>query len=918
MPTDWRSRIQKGMDARRREKPSVVSMMSVQYTGLGENGIAEPEKAIGMLSTQDGPRMVHEDEMVSQDDNGMIHVTPSPLTLAKSESDQMMMMDYEDNGSVDGYKCGGKVKGYQYGTPSQGVMAAPPQEKPTIPAPQTQHQMMSPTPTSNRFASKENKDAYINWQSNSGYKANQQKQQAYEEKMKGTSGAGVATGGTGVSIPKTQDVSVGQKVAGVTPTTTGKVELPSTSTATTDFDPNKALEKIATGEHDIFKQQQDKLSSDLSAQARENMMFNLQGMAGQKGLTSGATTNLKAQMASDANAQRAQAMSQLGSAQQAQMLGATQSLLGADQWQQQFDLGKEQWKQEFELKKEQLDKADEIQDKIASDANYNNLSNYVSGLLKADKSMEDIMGNAEVQKFLQDYMGDSYTPEGAQALINDLMAFHLTDNSEIYKQKGQIAMDEYYNQKGSGATLEGLLADTDIENDVAKSLGFYDYNSLSDDDKAQVDQTISDYWGVIATTGAEKWIDYLKNDLYSGEDFWDTPGIEQDLKKLYQDAQKAIKYDDAGNIVGMDESYEFPFDDPDKMYGEYYDITGDDILYGDDGQAQIKVGDEYYNTDEIYYDTEGNKYTLDGADFSIDNGRISHEDIMKSWYNMSNSERDKYLNEDGSIDNKKFIKEQVLNGGFADDQFVKDGYVTTDSGKITEWNNYMSETDGKYNDIFNGTDSLMKISVTDKMYGVGIVMPDGTIAHSVDDLPTDFIGSEDYLMFKGTDGRYHVVDVDKNSEIAKKIYAQVNMADEGEGAMSGEEFSGAFDMENMYVDSNTGEIKNLTTKGYEFSNPTAENFTSTSTGEQGQKDFVDWVDANTGSTFTAANGNNYLITKVGSKIVFENQSGGDDYTISLLPITDSSDLVDFEGTDKQVMESIYSLFGTNTVGNIFK
>ena len=93
-------------------------------TGTGDNGTVEPSKPTHMLQTNNGPRMLHEDETVNIGPRGRFQVIPSEQTggqdnLEKIENGEAPVPGYKCGRRIQGY-MGGKMKGYQAGTLDDG------------------------------------------------------------------------------------------------------------------------------------------------------------------------------------------------------------------------------------------------------------------------------------------------------------------------------------------------------------------------------------------------------------------------------------------------------------------------------------------------------------------------------------------------------------------------------------------------------------------------------------------------------------------------------------------------------------------------------------------------------------------------------------------------------------------------------
>jgi len=827
MPTDFFERLRQGVE---RKKPQL--MKASIHTGVGSDGVAQPDKPIGMLNTAEGIRMVHEDEMVSQHPKTkMITVTPSPLTLAKSKEEQDEMVDIEQGKKFPGMMCGGKVKGYQYGTPVGGVAPASRGAhgfssvgigNPTDPISQQKSEMHK----ANADLAKKQAQGYVPAQQSDGQKAaNLAKEQA-SLKQQGQSWTGQGQITTGVSpistTPKTTTPTMldpkkmaeatakaGAKGTGeaVKDITTPETTTPSGDTVVTvkksehipfkyesetpGFSPKKSLESFALGTHDAYNQAQQQTNNAVSATNRENMAFGLQGLAGAENLTTGGQNLASAQMISDSAGNTAKANAELGKAQAQQQYNATLALLGQGNLETNF----------WETK--------EHNDKMKKDANYKDVVNHGNELLQIMKedtneplSYDEIIDEPRMVELLKNYFGRDYTRDEAKALIKTIATNMNSTNKGNYQDNTEALIDKSITT--SNATKDEVLKDTNILNMAAKANGYMGgWDSLTPEQKDKVTKYITDIYGIQTQSPNEKVMDYLKTDLFKDNPAWDTPGFENTVNDWITDMIQTGKLTkNADGTWNLPENEALPFSNPDYIYGNSVDISGDDITYGTDGKKSLTVNGVLVPENQVYYSTDGAKGTTGGE------GTYSAETVHKAWIGLSPAKKAMYYGVDGKLSQDelaKFIKDQVSNEGMGEE--YSDGtYVATGQDKIASW--YLDNTQGKSPnaqsvfkvDVKMGTQpQVNKTTAPAGVFYNGQYYDPDNLQEFLD---KEFLGDNNFHYYDTT-GVMHIVP--KDSAEFKKIYFQMSEMNGGE-ALSVDDFNSYWGDGKMYPVDTDGNI----------------------------------------------------------------------------------------------------------------
>jgi len=571
-------------------------------------------------------------------------------------------------------------------------------------------------------------------------------------------------------------------------------ELLKQNDQTTTNTPKEFIQDLASGDSEVYNDLENRTMNDIAATNRENIMFGLQNAAAMEGLGAqgGKIQNLNAELISNANAARADAMGNLGANEQDQMLKANELLLKTD----------------------------------AADRELNDalLNNRLSDMLDAGYSMAEIYADPEIQRISNILYGDTYDYDTFKSEIDKRSDFVVSQGFDTY-QGNTISLIDSLNNKGY--TVDDALTNTKLLNNAAKELGYPDsYDTLSPDDKTKVNDYISNLYGLSGQSNFEKFYDYASTELFADLGLEDTPGFKQDMKDVFLKAVSdgAIqKNADTGLWEVVDNTYAWPWTDPDKKFGNYVGFNGEELLYGDNGQVMVVDKDgnqtDWNTTTTETANTKGETITWDSdyitaeyPDSEYADTGLTNQEINKYWKNEPN--KDKYYGDDGILSPQefnKFIEDKVINKGVTSGDWMGEtGNATTDWDSIKQfdedtgstWTDMEDEViDPDNNSSFTGA-SVPKTASEQNLVVSGF----GTDAATI--TPADNLSTEDQFGVWGTDGKFHVID--QASPEMQRIWSQMSIAYNDGEPLSMDQFSQLWGDGSQWVADDKGNIVNAT------------------------------------------------------------------------------------------------------------
>jgi len=807
MPSSFLDRIEK---SRRKKKSSdngaAILQMSVFNTGAGDNGIVEPEKAVGVVQIQQGLAPLHEGETVAVNNTGGMFVKPNPMTAIQVGPSNMAALQGINAEANMFPSQTAMLPGFKFGTQDivqteplpeepvnlqatqpvdvgkQSATIVPPVAAPTTPTP-----VQPVTPTTGV-------DYYT--QTATPKAAATQAPAALPPVPLPASTPSVDQGlpkrdntqGVGVGVPVSTDFTdsaYNPMLAGA-----NAWETPKEGTVK-----ESVTAELASGEDPIYEQQTNKLLNAIGRTNQENIAAGLQEAANAPGLTEGALTNYEAQLLSNAAVSRADALSDLGS--------------------KQLDL---MYKSKKDIENEATSKEELLRSRIGE-------------MITSGKyNLEDIYTDASVLALAKEVYGD-IDGETYVDQINKLATFTVAQNTDTFSDTADSSLIDYVD---TGYDLTDIMQDSTYLSNKAKSMGYVEkYENLTPEDKAKVDNAVKVDYELATQSDFDQFYQYVVDNVFKDLGITDTPTLHEDLKAVYLDAYKnGSIVANADGTYTVDQSYDWPWNDPTKSYGNYYTLDGKDILYDANGEGFVLNEDGTETplaeaSAEVLDPATGKKVSLDSEyiaskwpDSEYASTGISQETVNTAWNNLSDKTKALYYDDNGAIsdsDYAKFIEEQVIHNGVPEGELIgEDGQVTNNMQTINQWNELQGDpwqsisdtlADETKNATLQDTSYQLKdadIATGKVVFGVG----SGATKVNEEDLLNNSPADNGYISMKGVDGKYHLIKAD--SDTAKKIWSQMSLSLNNGEPMTMEEFSAAVgDGEDYLIDAN-GDIVALT------------------------------------------------------------------------------------------------------------
>jgi len=635
------------------------------FTGAGDDGVVQPYMPTGTLQTPNGQAMVHEGEQIKSNGNGTVDVIP----YQEGNQQELAQQDYSQGGAQDvmfGFRSGGR--GIRTGYAEGGENIAVGETANPLDVLGTDIPNATDTTTSPNIML-----------------------------------------GDGINTSLTQpspNVQVNQDIADpmdmATPTANA------TEAQTPTYDPSKFLETTAKGKNPYVSDVLTKAVGDVEDVNRQNLMYGAQKMGSNPNLTTGAQNAMQAQMASDASASRADALTKAAGVQSQQMYGANKDLMAENARQDALA------KQNSELADNYYQKAKDLYTRMK-------VAGFGDDEIFENAEYKDLMG--QFYK-LRDIEGTETTKPFEDSMATTQSEFGLIDNKAQFEDNAIAIMESLRGRdvklNDDGSLPDEILSDDTLLQNAANYLGLWDpYTTQFKLDEnghkvrgsdgnyleeqvlnPKVADWIKSTYGVKTKSDTTIAADYIWDEFVADNpELTDNPeirGMVDDWVKGNTGAG-GFTVDEDGNVT-LPENFQLPWDDPYKKYGEFETVDGGEVVFADDGTKSVVVDGK-----TVPYDS------------TIGDSEYSYQKFDEAWDKVLDSEKDLYLDTEGNFDMDKL------------DALMKYGSVDTfpADGSFSDFTKYFDTGDVWQNDILAGNGNIGNTTPE----GVDEGVPDGEGRH---------------------------------------------------------------------------------------------------------------------------------------------------------------------------------------------
>lgn len=270
-----------------------------------------------------------------------------------------------------------------------------------------------------------------------------------------------------------------------------------------------------------------------------------------------------------------------------------------------------------------LDNAKTVQSNTA-------IQNRISTLF-ASGSVSTAKNDPTLQALVKTMLGANATPEQISDEIGKQWAAFNETKKADFNNNAEVLIGAAIDNELDLATV---LSDDSIRRTVAGANGL-DINDPND--KAKIDEKIRGLYNQLDLSEAEILYNRLVKTGFVDEYMNDSPDFKQDMLAVISDLALKGSIDPETGMPSQDSWIELPWNDPDTRF-KYKDWDGNDIDVGTP-------------VDSVAIGILGN-----GTDYKNSNGQaVTNGDATAKWNSLGSTEKNKFLNDDGSVNVEAFL-----------------------------------------------------------------------------------------------------------------------------------------------------------------------------------------------------------------------------------------------------------------------